>query len=158
MDCPELVNQDLRYRSFLIQSKRVNIVASDVAKQQRRVYRIQPHPPTPPSRIVPILQIGDLLYRATPDTDSKHTNIAHHVPEVDVPAISGPLGRIHRPLLWELQPLLRLEVENFQVGVGDEVAAVRRPARPTQALRSRKSRDLAAVEVDNPDDAFFASG
>jgi hypothetical protein len=87
MDCPELVNQDLRYRSFLIQSKRVNIVASNVAKQQRRVYRIQPHPPTPPSRIVPILQIGDLLYRATADADSKQAQIAPRAPEINELAI-----------------------------------------------------------------------
>jgi hypothetical protein len=41
--------------SFLIQSQRVDILASNVAEQQRRVCGVQPHIPSKPSGVVPIL-------------------------------------------------------------------------------------------------------
>jgi hypothetical protein len=87
MDCPELVNQDLRYRSFLIQSKRVNIVASNIAKQQRCVCWVEPHIRPPPSRIMPVLQICNLLFRPTADADSKQAQIAPRAPEINELAI-----------------------------------------------------------------------
>ena len=41
--------------SFLIQSEGVDILASNVAEQQRRVCGVQPHIPSKPSSVVPIL-------------------------------------------------------------------------------------------------------
>ena len=41
--------------SFLIQSEAVDILAANVAEQQRRVCGVQPHMPSKPSHVVPIL-------------------------------------------------------------------------------------------------------
>jgi hypothetical protein len=41
--------------SFLIQSEGVDILASNVAEQQRRVCGVQPHIPSKPSSVVPVL-------------------------------------------------------------------------------------------------------
>ncbi len=59
--------------SFLIQSEGVDILASNVAEQQRRVCGVETHIPSKPSRVVPILQIDDLLRPATTGADSKQS-------------------------------------------------------------------------------------
>jgi hypothetical protein len=53
--------------SFLVQSEVVDILASNVAKQKRRVCGVQPRIPSKPPSVVPILQIDDLLRPAATD-------------------------------------------------------------------------------------------
>jgi len=73
--------------SFLIQSERVDVLASNIAEQQRRVCRIQTHIPSKPPGIVPILQIDDLLRFAATGADSKQSYVAADAPEINELAI-----------------------------------------------------------------------
>ena len=72
-DLTRVAKVDSRSSHFSSRRQSVNILASNVAEQQRRIGGVEPHILPKPTRVVPILQIA--IFSAPPplDADSKQS-------------------------------------------------------------------------------------
>jgi hypothetical protein len=119
-----------RGHSFFFQGERINVVAADVAKQQRCVRRIQPKPkPKNPPCEMNIPQIGNALCRAILGANPNYAPIIPpDLQEVNKLAIRRPLGVINKAFERQRGPMLRLDVEEAERGkvgrCGDKVSAI----------------------------------